>query len=345
MDSDIKVTNLEYYKVGTGDCEVYLGTVKLYPLGTPQYDTQYLTVRALSNGSVRWSGTTSGSASNTLSYSTDSGATWSSPSADVTVNVSSGDTIMWKGYCTPYSTTFGIGVFVVGALIDLEVEGNIMSLLYGDNFSGQTSLSGKDYVFSRLFTTCSKLKSSSNLVLPATTLSNGCYYGMFEGCGSLTTAPTLPATTLTYGCYEHMFFTCRALEVAPALPATTLAERCYDSMFNGCTSLEVAPSLPATTLANSCYFAMFNGCVSLTTAPVLSATTLVDGCYWVMFQGCSGLTAITCLATDISAYICTANWVDGVAPTGVFTKDPNMTSWTIDSVHGVPIGWTVQDYT
>ena len=116
-----------------------------------------------------------------------------------------------------------------------------------------------------------------------------CYFSMFDGCTSLTTAPELPATTLAYACYAGMFMNCTSLTTAPALPATTLANYCYLSMLYGCSSLTTAPSLPATTLANSCYYAMFYGCTSLTTAPSLPATTLDVDCYNSMFRGCTNL--------------------------------------------------------
>lgn len=71
--------------------------------------------------------------------------------------------------------------------------------------------------------------------LPATTLSENCYAGMFDGCTGLTQAPALPATTLADGCYAVMFDGCTGLTQAPALPATTLAENCYADMFTDCT--------------------------------------------------------------------------------------------------------------
>ena len=116
-----------------------------------------------------------------------------------------------------------------------------------------------------------------------------CYYTMFQGCTSLTTAPSLPATTLADGCYARMFEGCTSLTTAPSLPATTLADNCYNAMFTGCTSLTTAPELPATTLANRCYMSMFQVCTSLTTAPSLPATTLADGCYEGMFIYCDNL--------------------------------------------------------
>ena len=85
------------------------------------------------------------------------------------------------------------------------------------------------------------------------TLTDYCYYYMFDSCGSLTTAPELPSTTLASNCYCRMFRGCSSLTSAPSLPATTLADYCYSSMLNGCTSLTTAPELPATTLADYCY--------------------------------------------------------------------------------------------
>ena len=71
--------------------------------------------------------------------------------------------------------------------------------------------------------------------------------------------------TLTEWCYFNLFQNCVSLTSAPKLPATTLASNCYANMFNGCTSLTTAPELPATTLAYYCYGSMFNGCSNLNT--------------------------------------------------------------------------------
>ena len=90
-----------------------------------------------------------------------------------------------------------------------------------------------------------------------------CFYGLFEYCSSLTTAPDLPATELTDRCYSFMFSGCTSLVKAPDLPAPELTESCYESMFSNCYSLTVKPELPATKLADYCYSWMFNGCTSL----------------------------------------------------------------------------------
>jgi hypothetical protein len=142
-----------------------------------------------------------------------------------------------------------------------------------------------------------------------------------------------------------MFSGCSNLTTAPELSATALADSCYSSMFSGCSNLTTAPDLPATTLAEYCYSYMFKGCTSLTTAPELPATALVDRCYDCMFQNCSKLNYIKMLATNISASNCLSNWVYGVASTGTFVKNPNMTSLPTATASndyaGIPSGWTV----
>jgi hypothetical protein len=155
----------------------------------------------------------------------------------------------------------------------------------------------------------------------------------------------LPATTLTDLCYGRMFMGCTSLTTAPVLPATTLAERCYNRMFLGCESLTAAPELPATTLAENCYQEMFSGCTSLTTAPELPAGTLTRYCYSYMFYGCTNLNNITMLATDISAEDCLHQWVYNVSATGTFVKNPALSESTIGrGADGIPEGWTVNDY-
>ena len=169
----------------------------------------------------------------------------------------------------------------------ISASGNIMSLLYGDDFEGKLDLSDKNFCFYRLFYNCKSLTNAPEL--PATILVNGCYRDMFNGCTSLTTAPELPATKLAFMCYGSMFEKCTSLVTAPELPATTLSVICYQNMFYGCTSLTTAPELPATILVDGCYHSMFRNCTSLTTAPELPATKLINNCYIGMFEGCTSL--------------------------------------------------------
>jgi len=135
---------------------------------------------------------------------------------------------------------FNIGNYV-NFISDKEIKasGNTMSLLWTD-FANKTDFpSGTNFAFVYLFKECSKLISIDDLVLPATTLKNYCYWAMFTKCTGLTSIPEdlLPATTLVEGCYQSMFYSCANLTNIPKLPATTLADNCYQAMFSGCTNL------------------------------------------------------------------------------------------------------------
>ena len=257
------------------------------------YSKDYLTFVARENGATfTFNGTTVDEVTNKASYSLDDGNTWTEIESGVsTPSVNRGKKILWKGEMTP-STSYPTCIGTFTATAKFDVEGNIMSLLYGDNFDGQTNLEGKDYAFSHLFERNTNVVSAENLSQPATTLASSCYYRMFYGCTSLTTAPELPATILAERCYEDMFKDCTSLVTPPKLPATTLGASCYYYMFDGCTSLITAPELPATILAERCYQYMFNGCTSLTTAPELPATTLASRCYTYMFYRCTSLTTV-----------------------------------------------------
>ena len=101
-----------------------------------------------------------------------------------------------------------------------------------------------------------------------------CY--LFKDCAVLTSAPELPATTLADRCYHGMFYGCTSLTSAPELKATTVEYSCYCAMFNGCTSLTSAPELKATTLADFCYTSMFQGCTKLSTVTMLAPSNQIS---------------------------------------------------------------------
>lgn len=276
-----------------------------------------LTLEAKTAGTIVVSNPQSG-----MQYSLNGGAKTAVTSDPI--NVKANDIVEFYGNGTSITSYYihdpydGNDTQITGGTAECYIYGNIMSLVNEYEFATATALTGAD-AFSGLFSNNAKLynHATNDLLLPATTLTNYCYLGMFSGCTSLITAP--------------------------ALPATTLADNCYWDMFSGCSKLETAPELPATTLAESCYNSMFRGCTELTTAPELPATTLTDYCYEGMFSGCSKLNSVTCLATNISASYATKDWLYGVDATGTFTKANGMTGWATDSYEGIPSGWNVAD--
>ena len=209
-----------------------------------------------------------------------------------------------------------------------KVYGNIMSLLYGDEFYGETTL--PDPFSHRLDTT----------IYPYDLM--GAFQNMFDGFRTLTSAENLilPPTTKGY-CYANMFSGCWHLTEAPELPASAMSPCCYQEMFKDCVSMSAAPELPATTLAEECYAWMFAQCWALRSGPDLPAPFLTTACYSYMFAGCSVLSSLRCMAYDVSATGCTVYWLNAVSATGTFTKAGSTTYTSGPS--GIPSGWTVID--
>lgn len=144
--------------------------------------------------------------------------------------------------------------------------------------------------------------------LPATKLARRCYYMMYAESGI--TACTLAGKTLAPICYAGMFEGSQ-LESAPALPVTTLESACYYEMFRYCKKLKDAPGLPAKVMVSSCYKGMFSGCTGMTSAPALPATTLAANCYEEMFSGCTSLAAVPALPATTLADACYRNMFSG----------------------------------
>lgn len=267
----------------------YMGDIIRGRIDKTNYESYYFTIESLeNNNTITFTKGSSSAPANTFYYSLDDGATWTSSNATTSWTLQSGERVKLKATANAWSASNAIAnCWNFSSSNKLNIYGNIMSLLYGDNFIGQTTLNAR--AFMHLFYQLNKLINASNLILPATTLAERCYSDMFYGCTSLTYLPSLPATTLAIGCYASMFSGCTSLTYSPSLNATTLVESCYDNMFYGCSLLTAAPTLNATVLAQNCYRLMFKGCTSLTTAPALPATTLATGCYRFMFQGCTSL--------------------------------------------------------
>jgi hypothetical protein len=243
--------------------------------------------------------------SGSISYSKD-GANWTDTTVDhamtITIPVVAGDKVYLKGI-NQIGLNNGYGLGIINATVDHNVSGNIMSLIYGDNFATQTTLpmnlSGG--VFKNLFSgetenrANTRLKSAANLILPATTLRNSlyCYAGMFRNCSNLTAAPALPATVLETGCYEGMFVGCTSLTAAPALPATTLAQNCYSQMFQGCTGL-TSVECKALTNASNALTNWLNGINTTGTLTVPGNTQIADADWykpagWTLVKDYSGM--------------------------------------------------------
>lgn len=319
------------------------------------YATKYFCIESLENGNTIYFIKGDYAPNNTYYVSFDETGTWTEYYGTQHWTVNAGHKIYFKATTNSWSTEPENDNYVRWWYFEstktFDVSGNIMSLIYGDDFAGKTTLKSNKQFYS-LFSAKSPNQSSyckvvhaDKLILPAAICTTSCYQRMFNQCYSLLTAPDIQATVMGEYCCGSMFYSCSSLVTPPELKSTALAEDCYYQMFGGCSSLTTAPELKATILANGCYGQMFIYCTSLVKAPELPAPTLARACYYSMFYGCTNLNYIKCLATDWSSYNCLMTWVQGVAASGTFIKDASVT-WptaTSPSYAGVPSGWTVQD--
>ena len=281
---------------------------------TDDYANQYLTIESLDDdNTVSFKAE---SITKTIYFSVDNGVTWAAVTASTEganiATLNNGQKLLLKGDNGYYGNANSYDRIQTDKRFN--VYGNIMSLISSTSFSSLTSFTS-EYVFKGLFRLCSGLISAENLVLPAMTLTYGCYAEMFRGCSSLTKTPQLPATTLAGGCYNGMFWGCTGLSEASALPATVLKSDCYANMFAECSYLIAAPELPAETLVQNCYYAMFRQCYRLNYIKAMFTTT-------------PGTTY-------------TNGWLTAVSSTGTFVKNSAAT-WDVTGSAGIPTGWTIQ---
>lgn len=238
-----------------------------------------------------------------LEYSVDDGNSWASLAYNTYVAFGNGTDILVRGndfHSDTVSSQIKYFKFEQDN-VDVNCEGDISRLISG---AGAVTTLPHNEQFAYLFKDCACLKTVPEL--PATTLTDNCYYNMFSGCTGLTAAPELPASAMAENCYRSMFSGCTGLTTPPELPGVTMAESCYRNMFSGCTALASAPALPGTTLARECYRSMFSGCTGIESAPALSVTQLAVGCYRQMFQGCTQLTSAPVLPATTMTERCYA---------------------------------------
>ena len=242
-------------------------------------------------------------------YSLDSGSTWDCLySTGSSVSVAAGNKIYFKSFWGQY---WHSGIFVTTGRFN--VEGNIMSLPWGDDFikgpfyvpemkktlKKTTDHNEYYYEFREMLKGCTGLISARNLLLPATQdfglYPQWVYTSMFSGCTSLTMPPIeLPAPTVPANGYQEMFKDCCSLIETPEILATKAYDEAFESMFENCTSLsKVMQSLYADSvyLQKDAYNSMFKYCINIKNTPDLARDVLWNGEY--VFNCCISLSSVT----------------------------------------------------
>ena len=147
-------------------------------------------------------------------YSKNGGAKTAVTNDEIVLNA--GDKVQFYGNGTSITNYNGTIITGSGDGFTCKMYGNIMSLVDEEGFATATTLS-ESSTFAGLFFGFNTLTDASGLLLPATQLAENCYYEMFRGCTSLTTAPALPAETLVSSCYRSMFMGCSKLATVTCL--------------------------------------------------------------------------------------------------------------------------------
>ena len=186
---------------------------------------QYLTFDILSDGTITWKRNGGSSLARTIYYSLDNGTNWeeisTSTSAGATINVETGDTLIFKGENTFYGDIADNDNYnYFGGTASFNVSGNILSLCYGDDFAEVIQLPSVTSAtyghFAALFKN-SKIVSAKNLVLPLDVTNNVdyTYYRTFDSCTDLVEIPsTLPCGAW----YAYTFDNCTSLAETPPVP-------------------------------------------------------------------------------------------------------------------------------
>lgn len=255
---------------------------------------------------------------NNISYKLNDGE-WTpyTTGSDIYMNVGdkislSANRTYWENQCSEY----GGGAFYRYGGSKVKVYGNLHSLI---NWSNSINT---NFCFYKLFGGSgpkASLVDASNLILPATTLTTGCYSQMFKGCSGLITGPkTLPATTVPSSAYAGMFTNCSSLITAPEMAPTSVGAYSCNMMFYGCKSLTGGiTTLPATSLPSGAYSNMFYQCSSLLAAPEIMATSMQTNAMYDMFISCKSLSSISVRFTSWNSNALHW-WVNGVDQTGTF---------------------------
>lgn len=175
-----------------------------------------------------------------------------------------------------------------------EVSGNIMSMIYGDDFllydsKDKFKLSGKWR---------NHVSKADNLSMPRIITQKDCCEGMF-GNNPMTSIPKLPAKTVPEGCYQWIFEGCQNLTDLSSykLDAKYVTDNSLVGMFNNCSNLTLPPQFNTLTFSCSNGAApipyLFHDCTNLQRIPNINLVYVGerdDVQFDYVYAGCSSLT-------------------------------------------------------
>ena len=326
----------------------------------PKEMPNYLCFTALEDGTFTFAKYNLGIAYFTyIEYSIDEGATWTrltntnNESLSITTpTISAGGKVYWRGIANRYRLNNNWrGSF--NSTANFSISGNIMSILVANECDKTTALTSNNQgAFGQIFKDINTLVSAEDLVLPATTLAEYCYYEIFANCANLATPPKeLPATNILNNSYNGMFKQSGIMSV-PSMPELNIeSSDAMGYMFYQCTSLVIGENdrIKIRNISPSATWSLrniFTNSNKSTYCPIdiLYTGALPQGC---MYYACAytKVKYMKMLATDISASNATTNYL-GWSPNSsdcIFVKNINAT-WVDGNSSSVPSNWTIIYY-
>lgn len=293
------------------------------------YSSMYFTIESLEDSNtISTTKAKSCSINPVIYYSIDNGETWSQVTASSSTTnigtINTGDKLLIKSINDNFSTAWDT-YNRFNANKSFKVYGNVMSLINGDNFINNSEFStSSTHNLAGLFYGTTTLVDASDLILPATTLYESSYNGMFRGCTNLVSGPKL-------------------------LPALDVPKDGYSSMFENCVKLVEGPDILATTVSGTtalnrmfCMSRNSKVTAAMTKSPILRITNPSEysNTYQQLFCGNGNITEVTILAEGTNLSF--ANWLAYNGGSGVIKK--LSTTTLVSGGNGLPSGWTIEDY-
>lgn len=187
------------------------------------------------------------------------------------------------------------------------VYGNVMSMISEDGKYHTTKTIAQPYALAYLlynsywdgekYIYYTVQHEKYDVMVPATTLTEGCYTQTFAYTG-ITKVPELPAAEIPNYSYQRMFQGCGELTEAPAITVENVGEYGMALMFYQCSKLTKANAISVKTAGEGAFQGMFNSCVEMTESPEINAKNIdylaCDG----MFFNCQKLTKANAIAVE-----------------------------------------------
>lgn len=180
-----------------------------FPLST--YIRKYLTMQAIETGTISVN-IDRGCSSMTISYSLDNGVTWidnafttGTAKTYTTPTISAGGRVLWKCISTDGSFSKSYGNTVrFSSTMSCKMYGNIMSLIYGDNFIGKNTVADGFQTFRHNFAGL-KVVDAKYLVIPVATIKQYVAIMMFDGNTTLASGPAFVSDDIQTGALQQAF--------------------------------------------------------------------------------------------------------------------------------------------